>query len=77
MKFGGDGVSDDDKLLNFLPARAPLAAMKAAGAPEDYSSASTPLVALIEQLSRRKDSKQVYIKRAGFSLRMARRQPAE
>ena len=31
------------------------------------------MVALIEQLTRRQDSKQIYIKREGFSLRMARR----
>ena len=77
MKFGGDSVSDDDKLLNFFAGAEALAALKAAGMPKDYASASTPLVALIEQLSRRKDSKQVYIKRAGFSLRMARRRPAD
>jgi len=77
MKFGGDGVSDDDKLLNFFAGAEALAALKAAGAPKDYASTATPLVALIEQLSRRQDSKQVYIKREGFSLRMARRRPAD
>ena len=71
MKFAGN--SDDDKLLNFFAGESALAALKAAGAPKDYASTATPLVALIEQLSRRQDSKQVYIKREGFSLRMARR----
>ena len=37
-KFGGDGVSDDDKLLNFFAGADALAALKAAGAPRDYSS---------------------------------------
>ncbi|MGZ8489087.1 MAG: pyruvate carboxylase subunit B, partial [Candidatus Binatia bacterium] len=50
MKFGGDGVSDDDKLLNFFAGAEALAALKAAGAPKDYASTATPLVALIEQL---------------------------
>ncbi|MGZ8445915.1 MAG: biotin carboxyl carrier protein, partial [Candidatus Binatia bacterium] len=77
MKFGGDGVSDDDKLLNFFAGAEALAALKAAGAPKDYARTATPLVALIEQLSRRQDPKQVYIKREGFSLRMARRRPAD
>jgi len=71
-KFGGDRVSDDDKLLNFFAGAEALAAMKTAGAPKDYRTAM-PLVALIEQLSRREQSTQVYIKRAGFSLRMERR----
>ena len=46
MKFGGDSVSDDDKLLNFFAGAEALAALKAAGTPKDYASASTPLVAL-------------------------------
>ncbi len=75
MKYSGN--SDDDKLLNFFAGEGALAALKAAGAPKDYASTATPLVALIEQLTRRHDSKQVYIERAGFSLRMARRQPAD
>jgi oxaloacetate decarboxylase alpha subunit len=77
LKFGGDSVSDDDKLLNFFAGAEALAALKAAGAPKDYAGTATPLVALVEQLSRRQDSKQIYIKREGFSLRMARRRPAD
>ena len=75
MKYSGN--SDDDKLLNFFAGEGALAALKAAGAPKDYASTATPLVALIEQLTRRQDSKQVYIEREGFSLRMARRRPAD
>jgi oxaloacetate decarboxylase (Na+ extruding) subunit alpha len=77
-KFGGDRVSDDDKLLNFFAGKEAVATMKAAGTPTDYpSSASKPLVALIEQLSRRKGPTQVYIKREGFSLRMKRQRQAD
>ena len=73
-KFGGDRVSDDDKLLNFFAGAEALAAMKAAGAPKSYPLRSTPpLVTLIEQLSRRQGSTQVYVKREGFSLRMERK----
>ena len=77
-KFGGDRVSDDDKLLNFFAGEEALATMKAAGTPKVYrSSTATPLVALIEQLSRRKAATQVYIKREGFSLRMERKRKAD
>lgn len=77
-KFGGDRVSDDDKLLNFFAGAEALAALKTAGAPKVYrSSTATPLVALIEQLSRRKAATQVYIKREGFSLRMERKRKAD
>jgi len=76
-KFGGDRVSDDDKLLNFFAGAEALAAMKRAGAPKSYPLRSaTPLVTLIEQLSRRQGSTQVYVKREGFSLRMERKPQA-
>ena len=77
-KFGGDRVSDDDKLLNFFAGAEAVAAMKAAGAPKVYPSGNgTPLVALIEQLSRRSGSTQVFIKRQGFSLRLERKRKAD
>jgi oxaloacetate decarboxylase alpha subunit len=77
-KFGGDRVSDDDKLLNFFAGEEAVATMKAAGTPKDYpKSASTPLIALIEQLSRRKGPTEVYIKREGFNLRMKRQRQAD
>jgi len=77
-KFGGDRVSDDDKLLNFFAGEDALAAMKAAGTPKIYPcSNGTPLVALIEQLSRRKGATQVYIKREGLRLRMEQRHKAD
>jgi len=72
-KFGGDNVSDDDKLLSFFAGEEALAALKAAGAPKDYVSSSAPLVTLIEQLSKRKGSAQVYIKRDGLTLRLGKR----
>ena len=77
-KFGGDRVSDDDKLLNFFAGEEAVATMKIASAPQDYpGSPGTALVALIEQLSRRKGPTQVHIQRKGFSLRMERQQHAE
>ena len=74
-KFGGDGVSDDDKLLNFFAGADALAALKAAGAPGNYSS-KTPLLTLIEQISKRKDSSHVYLKRDGVTVRFSRRAAA-
>ena len=58
-----------DSYLSWLDA---VAAMRAAGAPGDYSTASPPLLALIEQLSKRKQATRVYLTRNGFSLRMER-----
>jgi len=71
-KFGGSGVSDDDRLLHYFAGEDAVAAMRAAGAPSDYPMASTPLLALIEQLTKRKQATRVSITRNGFSLRMER-----
>lgn len=71
-QFGGSGVSDDDRLLHYFAGAEAVAAMRAGGAPSDYSSTSTPLLALIEQLTKRKQATRVYITRNGFSLRMER-----
>ncbi len=67
------GANDDDKLLNFFAGTEAVAVMKAAGAPKDYGSAATSLVTLIEQIAKRKGPVQVYIKRAGLTLKLARR----
>jgi oxaloacetate decarboxylase alpha subunit len=71
-KFGGSGVSDDDRLLHYFAGEDALRAMRAAGTPGDYSTTSTPLLVLIEQLAKRKQATRVHIARNGFSLRMER-----
>jgi oxaloacetate decarboxylase alpha subunit len=72
-KFGGAGVSDDDKLLNFFAGADAVATMKTAGASKEYTATTQPLLALIEQIAKRRDSGQVYIRRNGLTLRMGRR----
>ena len=71
-KFGGAGVSDDDRLLHYFAGEDAVAAMRAAGAPADYSSAATPLLTLIEQLAKQKQTTRIYITRNGFSLQAER-----
>lgn len=71
-RFGGAGVSDDDRLLHYFAGADAVAAMRAAGAPADYASASTSLMTLIEQLTQRKQTTRVHIARHGFSLRLER-----
>jgi oxaloacetate decarboxylase alpha subunit len=67
------GANDDDKLLNFFAGAEAVAALKAAGAPKDFGMPSTSLVQLIEQIGQRKGPLQVYIKRDGLTLNLARR----
>jgi oxaloacetate decarboxylase alpha subunit len=71
-KFGGAGVSDDDALLRYFAGEDAVAAMRATGAPADYTSSTAPLLRLLEQLSKRKDRARVFIQRSGLRLRMER-----
>ena len=69
-KFGGSDASDDEALLRYFAGNEAVAAMRAAGPPQ---APSTSLLDFIEQISKRKDAAQVYIKRTGLTLRMERR----
>jgi hypothetical protein len=67
------GANDDDRLLNFFAGADALAALRNAGAPKANVGAPTAsLVTLIEQIARRKGPVQVYIKRPGLTLKLAR-----
>ena len=74
-KFGAAGISDDERLLHYFAGTDAVTTMRAAGAPEDYTSSSTPLLMLIEQLAKRKKAARVFIARNGFRLRMERATP--
>jgi oxaloacetate decarboxylase (Na+ extruding) subunit alpha len=71
-KFGGAGVSDDDRLLHYFAGEDAVKSLRAAGAPQDYVGSSLPLVQLIEHLTKRKQATRVYISRKEFRLRMER-----
>jgi len=72
-KFGAAGASDDDRLLVYFAGEDAVRAMRAAGAPADYAVSTAPLLDLIAHLSKRKRTRQVFISRDGFRLRLERR----
>jgi hypothetical protein len=59
--------------LRFFAGDDAVNALPDGGRPREYLDGTRPLVKLIEQLSKRKDANQIYIKRSGFSVRMERR----
>jgi len=73
----GANVSDEELILRFFAGDDYVNALPNDGKPREYLDATQPLVKLIEQLSKRKDSNQIYIKQPGFSIRMERRSGAE
>lgn len=74
--FGGDGVTDDEKILRYFAGDDYVAAMKAAPPLPEWVSVTRPLVALIEQIAKRKDCRQVYIKRKELTVRLEKRRGA-
>jgi oxaloacetate decarboxylase alpha subunit len=71
QKFGAN-VSDEELILRFFAGDESVDALPDGGKPRDYLNANQPLLKLIEQLSKRKDSR-IYITRPGFSVRLEKR----
>jgi oxaloacetate decarboxylase alpha subunit len=71
QKFGAH-ISDEELVLRVIAGEAAVDAMLGAGPPREYLNASQPLVALIGELTRRKDCSQVFIRKDGFSLRLSK-----
>ena len=77
-KFGGEFVSDDDKLLYYFAGAEAVNAMRAGhGHSSLRPNPSASLITLIEQIGQRKQAVHVYIKREGLSLRVKRRATAK
>jgi oxaloacetate decarboxylase alpha subunit len=72
QKFGAN-VSDEELILRFFAGDDAVDAMPDGGRPRGYLDGTQPLVKLIEQLTKRKGSNQIYIKRTGFSVKMGKR----
>ena len=73
-KFGGESVSDDDKLLDYFAGAEAVGVMRATDGRLSFKpSQCASLIALIDQIGRRNGPLQLYIERKGFNLRVARR----
>ena len=72
QKYGAN-LSDEDLILNYFAGADYAKALPNGGKPREYLDATQPLVKIIEQLAKRKDSNQVYIKQPGFTIKMEKR----
>jgi oxaloacetate decarboxylase alpha subunit len=72
-KFGGPSLSDEDLLLRVYAGEDAVKAMNTAGAPRDRLNGKQPLIRLIEELSRKKDCNQIFIRRPDLSLTLSKR----
>jgi hypothetical protein len=73
----GVHLSDEDLILHYFAGEDYVKALPNGGKPSEYLDAGQPLVKIIEQISNRRGSNQVYIKQPGFTIRMAKRSSAE
>ncbi len=76
QKYGAQ-LSDEDLILHYFAGEDYVKALPDHGKPREYIDATQPLVKIIEQLAKRKDSNQVYIKQPGFTVRMEKRSGVE
>jgi oxaloacetate decarboxylase alpha subunit len=74
-KLGGPAVSDDELLMRYVVGNEDVEALRTAGAPKDYSDGQKPILALLRDLSRRKDCSQISIRKDGLFLTLEKRGP--
>ncbi len=67
-KLGGPSLSDDELLMRYVVGNEDVEALRTAGAPKDYSDSRKPILALLRDLSRRKDCSQISIRKDGLFL---------
>jgi oxaloacetate decarboxylase (Na+ extruding) subunit alpha len=72
-KLGGAPVSDEELLLRVYAGGDAVKAMNAAGAPREHLNGTQPLIRLIEELSKKRDCNQIFIRRPGLSLTLGKR----
>ena len=69
----GMHLSDEDLILHYFAGEDYVNKLEDGGRPKEYLDATQPVIKLIEQISKRKESNQVYIRQPGFTVRMERR----
>ncbi len=72
-KLGGPSLSDDELLMRYVVGNEDVDALRTAGAPKDYSDSRKPILALLRDLTRRKDCSQISIRKQGLSLTLEKR----
>ena len=72
-QYGGPSLSDEELLLRYYAGPEFVDALKSAPPRKEYLDARKPLVKLVEELARKKESGHVYIRNDNFTLSAGRR----
>jgi len=73
VKYGGQGVSDEEVVSRFFTSKEDVERMRAAGPPRTYRVNGNPLVNLVGELSKKRARNSIFIQKPNFSLRLERR----
>lgn len=71
-KLGGAAIPDDELLLRYFAGQDDVERMKSAPPVRPYMSAQQPLVLLIQELSKKKNLRQIVVERGALSIRFER-----
>src|SRR5438093_5288692 len=72
-RLNAPGVSDEELLMRYVVGNDDVAAMRATGAPKQYSDNRNPLLTLLRELTQRKDCSQICVRKDGFYLALEKR----
>jgi oxaloacetate decarboxylase alpha subunit len=76
QKLGGPGISNEELLLRFFTSKEDVLAMRAAGPTPSYTTSKNPVLALLEELSKKRAHRQIYVRKGGLCIRLEKRKEA-
>jgi oxaloacetate decarboxylase alpha subunit len=71
-KFGGSSISDEELLLRVYAGADAVKALAIAGSAREHLNGKQPLIRLIEELSKKNDCRQIFIRKPGMSLTLGK-----
>ena len=72
-RLGAEGSSDEELLLRWIVGKEDIEAMRANPRPLEYLNSEQPLVNLLQELSKRRESRQIHVQMPGFSVTLEKR----
>jgi oxaloacetate decarboxylase alpha subunit len=72
-RLSAEGTSDEELLLRWIVGKEDIEAMRANPRPLEYLNSEQPLVNLLQELSKRSESRQIHVQMPGFSVTLEKR----
>ena len=72
-RLGAEGTTDEELLLRWIVGKEDIEAMRRNPRPLEYLNSEQPLVNLLQELSKRTESRQIHVQMPGFSVTMEKK----